>query len=99
MIVDVNNNFVSNLEMRIAPGDTKEFSLPVVCQAGFTLKAESVSLVTIEAKAAPGDAYFDLTITPVDLSPFAGQTKTFYFRVSVDEIAPEQIENIFLIVE
>lgn len=99
MIVDANNNFVSNLEMRVRPGGEKEFSLPVVCQAGFTLKAETISLVSIDAKAAPGDSYSDLTANPVDLSPFAGQTKTFYFRVSVDNAAPEQIENIFLIVE
>jgi hypothetical protein len=103
MIVDQNGNRITSLPLSVSPGTTKPFQLSIACRAGFFLTAafpagDDDPNVRFWAKAAPGDSFVNLHTTPLDLAPYDGTTRTFYFecRAGVSAIKGNDIPSLFV---
>lgn len=89
MIFDENDLETFSAALRVAPGGQKEFTLKIECRAGYFLSAtDAPAGVTIEAKPEQSAPFTDIAAAPLDLSPFDGTTRRFYFRVSAAGNAP-----------
>lgn len=66
-------------------GDTIAFTLEIECSSGYEISADSDNAdIRIWGKANPGDAFQNLHTTPIDLTPYAGDVRTFYFELRID---------------
>jgi hypothetical protein len=100
MIKDADGNELTSLSLTGTPGSDNPFSLPIECRAGYKLTAVGVVAgVTIRGKANPGDAFQNLETTPIDLNPYAGTTRTFYFDAVIDSGAAIGSDLTQIIVE
>lgn len=84
MILDDNGNRLTTASLTIPPNTNKAFTLQIECFDGFSLFATSPDAdVVTWAKANPGDSFQNIQSSPIDLTPFAGTTRTFYFETRV----------------
>lgn len=94
-----NGDEINAVSMAAAAGENKAFELEgVECRDGYVLAARSPDAgVVIWAKANPGDAFQNIQTTPIDLTPYAGNVRTFYFECRVD--AGEPAESLIYEIE
>jgi hypothetical protein len=84
MILDADGNRISSLALAAAPGSDNAFTLRIQCRAGYFLSAVNDDDVTITGKANPGDAFQNLQSSPIDLIPYDGTVRVFYFNAAID---------------
>ncbi|MGB8509681.1 MAG: hypothetical protein WCD76_14945 [Pyrinomonadaceae bacterium] len=59
----------------------------VPCAAGLYLASSSESAAQVRARrTGSGDAFVDLAVSPIDLSPHAGETVSYDFRIHAGNI-------------
>jgi hypothetical protein len=92
MILDDEGNRINSLSMAAEPGDAVAFELRhIECFTGYQLSAASPDAgVVIWGKANPGDSFQNLQTTPIDLTPYAGTTRGFYFECRVNAMEPAE---------
>jgi hypothetical protein len=99
MIQDNNTDLVTSTPaIRIAPGGFKEFHYPIQCKTGYEIAAVPDDDVSIFAKANPGDAYQNISISPLDLGSYAPNVQTIYFKIAIDAGADDgdRLSSVFV---
>ncbi len=80
-------------------GGTSAFTLSIECQAGYELTAEADDAnVRFWAKANAGDAFQNIHSSPIDLTPYAGSARTFYFELRINGAAADGNEIVKIVV-
>lgn len=81
-------------------GGTSAFTLVIACQADYQLTAESDNAdVRFWAKASAGGSFQNIHSTPIDLTPYAGTNRTFYFELRVGIGAADGSEIVAIVIE
>lgn len=81
-------------------GGTAAFTLPINCADGYELAAEADDPeIRFWAKATAGGSFQNLHTSPIDLTPFAGTTHTFYFELRIDGSAVDGNSIVKIIVQ
>jgi hypothetical protein len=81
-------------------GDTLEFTLPIECVAGQSLSCDPATVPYLNVEVSYLDLlgdptlWFDLGDGPVDLSPFDGETKDFFLRVTAPKLHAPAVEEL-----
>jgi hypothetical protein len=80
-------------------GGTAAFTLSINCESGYELAADSDNAdVRVWAKANAGDAFQNIHSSPIDLTPYAGTARTFYFELRIDAGADDGNEIVAIVV-
>lgn len=82
-------------------GGSSEFSIPIACEGGYSLLTDTDSgNVIVSAKANLGDSYQDIhrDESPLDLTPYAGELRTFYFKIDIDAGAADGEEIVSILI-
>lgn len=88
---DLDSNPISSTDIVMERDSEAFFAFIVDCFAGFALSASFEGDVQIYAKAEIGDLFTNISSGSLDLSPYAGELKTIYFRVNVDADADKAL--------
>ena len=88
-ITDINDVPITYISMSLQElTDSGVFVIKVPCQALSHLSCPGDSSAKVMARLnGTSDAFIDLAVSPIDLNPYAGQTKSFDIKVHANNVA------------
>lgn len=91
-ITDTNGAAITVLSMSLAAGQVSAvLVMRVPCLAGQLLAADAnPSAAVLARRTGSGDAFADLAVAPIALTPFDGQTVEFDLKVSASTVTGVQ---------
>lgn len=95
MIRDTDGNALLSAYFPLESEDVQIFQIQVDCRDGEELRA-GVSDVTIEARVSGIGSYANITDSPLDLSAYDGETKTFDIRLTAPEVTAFERQRIVI---
>lgn len=87
-ITDTNDVPITYISMSLQElTDSAVFVIKVPCQAGSHLSSEVNASAVVKARLnGTSDSFVDIASTPIDLDPYAGETKLFDVKVHANDI-------------
>jgi hypothetical protein len=87
-ITDTSDVPISYISMSLQElSDSAVFVIKVPCQAHSHLQSEVDANAVVKARLnGTSDAFVDIAASPIDLNPYAGQTKLFDVKVHANDV-------------
>lgn len=85
-IYDNDNVPISDMNLSTAELSDNPFSILVDCRTSYQLAAKNVSGVTISARFAGTGSFQNISISPLDLSPFNGQRRLIDMKIATPDV-------------
>ena len=86
MIYDIHGSPLYSVAMAIGPDDELTAEIKVACKEGNFLRGTVVPGVTVSAKHEGGGHWVNIETTPIDLTPWDGDTEKFLIRFATGAI-------------
>jgi|GEM_PF-4573093 len=87
MIYDLNGNPISSFTTAIDSGAVQVYTIRIDCRTGYSLFADAVASLTVEAKRTADADYTDIEASPIDLSAWDGTTQEFQVRLTAASVS------------
>lgn len=87
MIFDLDDNPVQSFPFSIESEEVKTFTVRLECRTNYFLRAQNVSLLTIEARKAGESSWTNIETDAINLSAFDGTRQNFEIRMTAAEVS------------